>query len=84
MLYDYKCSNCGKKFEMFNRVKDRKLSQCPECGYMADLVFNASVLSKALHVFKPYVDPHITDKPVEIESASQKRALLKEQGLYQL
>lgn len=83
MLYDYQCE-CGYEFESFNRVKDRKIAECPKCGGWADILFNASALSTALHVFKPYIDPHIADEPVEIESASQKRALLKKEGLYQL
>ncbi len=84
MLYDYKCSNCGMVFEMFNRVADRKLSECPTCGYMANLKFSPTSLSTALLVFKPYIDPHIADEPVKIESASQKRRLLKQHGLCQL
>lgn len=29
--YDYKCSNCGHEFEIFQSMKDDKLTKCPEC-----------------------------------------------------
>lgn len=30
--YDYKCDNCGYEFEIFQSMKDEKLSECPSCG----------------------------------------------------
>ena len=30
--YDYKCSDCGHKFEFFQSMKDEHLKDCPECG----------------------------------------------------
>lgn len=30
--YDYKCDNCGHEFEIFQSMKDDKLTLCPECG----------------------------------------------------
>ncbi|MEM3000576.1 MAG: FmdB family zinc ribbon protein [Candidatus Nitrosocaldus sp.] len=30
--YDYVCSNCGYKFELFERMKDDKQKQCPKCN----------------------------------------------------
>ena len=29
--YDYKCDNCGFEFEIFQSMKDDKLTKCPEC-----------------------------------------------------
>jgi putative FmdB family regulatory protein len=28
--YDYECETCGKRFEIFQSMKDAKLDQCPE------------------------------------------------------
>lgn len=30
--YDYKCSDCGHHFEVFQSMKDEKLKKCPNCG----------------------------------------------------
>ncbi len=29
--YDYKCLDCGHTFEMFQRMSDEPISECPEC-----------------------------------------------------
>jgi putative FmdB family regulatory protein len=30
--YDYKCSKCGHKFEVFDRISAPPLRQCPVCN----------------------------------------------------
>lgn len=30
--YDYKCDACGHEFEIYQSMKDDKLSKCPNCG----------------------------------------------------
>jgi len=30
--YDYKCNNCGYKFEYFQSINDNPLTKCPKCG----------------------------------------------------
>lgn len=30
--YDYECSNCEKKFEIFQSINAERLTNCPECG----------------------------------------------------
>lgn len=30
--YEYQCSNCGKKFEIFQSIKDSPVLRCSECG----------------------------------------------------
>jgi putative FmdB family regulatory protein len=81
MTYDYRC-RCGYKFEDFNRIENRHTAQCPHCGRQAKMVFSPP---RAVHVFQPYWDPHIGQHgPVYIESRSQKKRLLVQQGLEQL
>ncbi len=29
--YDYVCTKCGHKFEVFQSMKDNPLTQCPKC-----------------------------------------------------
>ncbi|MCF8267100.1 MAG: zinc ribbon domain-containing protein [Ignavibacteriales bacterium] len=30
--YDYKCENCGHKFELFQKMSDTAITVCPECS----------------------------------------------------
>jgi len=30
--YDYRCVSCGYKFEVFQNMTEKHLSNCPECG----------------------------------------------------
>jgi len=35
MKYDYVCKNCGAESEADQRISDRPLKKCGECGKMA-------------------------------------------------
>ena len=30
--YDYKCTQCGHDFEMFQSMSESHIKECPECG----------------------------------------------------
>lgn len=30
--YDYRCDDCGSEKEVFQKMTDNPLSECPECG----------------------------------------------------
>ncbi len=30
--YDYKCTNCGHTFELFQKFSDLPITVCPQCG----------------------------------------------------
>lgn len=30
--YEYKCLDCGKNFEKFQRISESRLTKCPFCG----------------------------------------------------
>ncbi len=30
--YDYECSNCGRRFELFQKMSDPPCETCPDCG----------------------------------------------------
>ena len=31
-IYEYECTNCGKTFEIFQKIGDDPLTKCRECG----------------------------------------------------
>jgi putative FmdB family regulatory protein len=31
-IYEYECSGCGKKFEVFQKITDKPLIACKNCG----------------------------------------------------
>lgn len=33
--YDYRCSNCGHEFELFQSMSDSPKRKCPECAKLA-------------------------------------------------
>jgi putative FmdB family regulatory protein len=42
-IYEYKCSKCGKVFEILQKVNDEPLSRCKFCGGKVDrLISNTS------------------------------------------
>ncbi|MDD3952311.1 MAG: zinc ribbon domain-containing protein [Lentisphaeria bacterium] len=48
--YEYKCDDCGYRFEKFQRMTDARLTECPECqgavrrliGAGAGIIFKGS------------------------------------------
>ena len=34
--YEYRCSDCGREFELFQRMSDRPGAPCPDCGRRAE------------------------------------------------
>ena len=30
--YDYQCSDCGHRFEQFQKMSDARVKTCPQCG----------------------------------------------------
>lgn len=31
-IYEYECLNCSKEYEIMQKITDKPLSKCPECG----------------------------------------------------
>ncbi|MFA6169241.1 MAG: zinc ribbon domain-containing protein [Candidatus Margulisiibacteriota bacterium] len=44
-FYDYKCGNCGKKFEVQKGMNDASIPRCPDCKGLAERVFSAPALA---------------------------------------
>ena len=34
--YDYRCRECGRDFEVFQRMSDKPGASCPDCGHGAE------------------------------------------------
>ncbi len=34
--YDYRCRECGRDFEVFQRMSDKPGASCPDCGHAAE------------------------------------------------
>jgi len=32
MIYEYQCDSCNHKFEVFQKMNDLPLKECPKCG----------------------------------------------------
>lgn len=46
-VYDYKCNNCGYKFEVYRSVNETDTPECPNCHSKDTVkVFTASVYFK--------------------------------------
>jgi putative FmdB family regulatory protein len=49
--YEYKCQDCGLKFEKFQSMKDKPLEKCPECNGKVQRLIGGGDLT-------PYYVPH--------------------------
>lgn len=42
-IYEYQCSGCGKRFEIFQKMSDKPLTECNECkGKLSKLISNCA------------------------------------------
>jgi len=42
-IYEYQCSGCGKRFEIFQKISDKPLTVCKECkGKLSKLISNCA------------------------------------------
>ncbi|HET9228945.1 MAG TPA: FmdB family zinc ribbon protein, partial [Thermoanaerobaculia bacterium] len=40
-IYEYQCTQCGKRTELLQRMDDAPLATCPECGGEVRKLFSA-------------------------------------------
>jgi putative FmdB family regulatory protein len=41
--YEYKCGNCGYKFEKYQKMSDKPIEKCPKCGGTIRRLFSKDV-----------------------------------------
>jgi len=67
-IYEYRCTNCGKSFEIFQRISDKPLRVCKFCnGSLTKLISNCSFQLKGTGWYA-------TDYKKPIDSAGKKTA----------
>lgn len=83
--YDYECLECGKRFEVFQSMKDDKLTDCPEAdcegkvkrllGTGGGIIFKGSGFYQTDYRSSSYQSGAKADKPAEkSESKTEKKA----------
>ena len=40
--YDYRCTKCGKEFEVFHKISETPKILCPECSAAAEKMISSS------------------------------------------
>lgn len=41
--YEYECESCSKRFEVFQKMSDEPIKQCPDCGNTVRKVLSAGI-----------------------------------------
>ena len=80
--YDYQCSGCGQAFEVFQRMSDKPVSSCPDCGASArrrisggaGFIFKGEGFYITDHRSKEYRDRAAADEGKEPVAASGAKA----------
>ncbi|MCD4700857.1 MAG: zinc ribbon domain-containing protein [Candidatus Aegiribacteria sp.] len=64
--YEYRCSNCGHRFDEFHQMKDTAERKCPECGSKAERMMGtgSGIIFKGAGFYATdYAKPKHADKP---------------------
>lgn len=78
-LYSYICQHCGKTVDAFRKIDERN-----DPIFCCQDAMQRVIGQHNVHTFKPYWDPNMTTQPVYVESAKQRKALLKKHNLTEL
>jgi putative FmdB family regulatory protein len=77
--YEYKCDQCGHRFEKFQRMTEARLAECPECqgalrrliGAGAGIIFKGSGFYCTDYRKPSYIAKAAADKPAAASTAPQ-------------
>lgn len=76
--YTARCKACEHIQDYYEKIDNcYNTPPCEQCGNLTKKILTPS----SVHVFKPYLDENISDRPVWVETKKQKKALLKKNGL---
>jgi len=72
--YEYRCSKCQKEFEVFQRITDDPVNECPKCGGSVErLIAATNFILKGNGWYKSdYSQPDVPSK-VEAPSCSAEK-----------
>lgn len=74
-LYEYRCPECGRKFDVFIHSISKVESfvhACEVCGAQTKRLLSKGKFTFAPgHFFQPYIDTDISGEPIKIESQDQ-------------
>jgi len=78
--YDYECELCGRITEKTFHIADKPEEiRCPACGHTASSIITAP--QSVRPDWKPYLEEHLGDEPIMIESRKHRREVMKKEGL---
>jgi len=80
--YEYECQGCGHTFEAFQRMTDKPLRKCPECGGRvrrligagAGIIFKGSGFHATDYRSKSYAEGAKAEKPKPDKECPAKAA----------
>ena len=64
--YEYRCRDCGHKFDEFHQMNDTEQRKCPECGSTAEKLIGTGsgiIFKGAGFHATDYAKPKCADKP---------------------
>ena len=79
--YQYKCSDCGNEFELFQYITDKPVSKCTKCGGKVErlisggsgLLFKGSGFYITDYRSESYMKAAKADKPKKPDSADKPK-----------
>ena len=73
-IYEYKCSRCGHKFEVKQKITDKPVKICPNCGgSLQKIFFPAGIIFKGDGFY-------ITESRKEKEKMKEKNQEIQKEG----
>ena len=69
-IYEYRCNACSKQFELFQKITDEPLAECPECGGTVERLVSATSFS--LKGGGWYKDGYASKKPESTKKEVKK------------
>lgn len=70
-IYEYDCTKCGKQHEIMQKITEKPLTKCPECGgKMKKLISNTSFVLKGTGW---YATDYASDKNKTVSTAKAEK-----------
>ena len=73
--YEYKCTQCGKRFEQLQRMTEAPLKKCPKCGGKPERLMSGGVgvIFKGSGFYETdYKRKNVKNEPAPVKPAADK------------